>query len=347
MKTSCVISNYNYEAYVLEAIDSALRQTLPFDEIIVVDDGSKDHSLTKLRARYGHHSSIQILAKENEGQLSCFNEGFARASGDIIFFLDADDTFEPDYVRQALTAYSKYPETDFLFCAQSYIGDQVGSYYRYSEDRDLGYSVIRTLYKKEWIGAATSCLSMRRRTLEKILPLPFIDDWQTRADDCLVFGSSVVGSRKRYLVKPLVNYRVHSKNHFFGKPQTIAANYRRRVALNRLFAHFEKKQCFDRDQLGDFVHREFQTIEAPIFQELQTYLRIGLSAPVAFTRRVSVMASMVGHYLKTLLASRTAPVESESVLADPAILKLCVGDNQAENQPKVNQPSQRSAKATA
>src|SRR5215510_4209515 len=89
-KTSCLISNYNYKRYIADAVDSALAQTAPLDEIIIVDDGSTDGSQEFIRDRY-YHPKIQLITKENGGQLSCFNEGFRVATGDVIFFLDADD----------------------------------------------------------------------------------------------------------------------------------------------------------------------------------------------------------------------------------------------------------------
>src|SRR5262245_40334734 len=113
LRTSCLINNYNYAQYVTEAVDSALAQTCPFDEIIVVDDGSTDGSVELLKCRYGDESRVHIIYKPNEGQLSAFNTGFLAATGDIAFFLDADDIYEPSYVETVLRLYAKRPELDF------------------------------------------------------------------------------------------------------------------------------------------------------------------------------------------------------------------------------------------
>ena len=192
--TTCLVSNFNYASYVGEAIDGALRQTVPFSEIIVVDDGSTDGSLEFLKARYSRQPLVQIVGKQNAGQLSCFNEGFARATGDIVFFLDADDIYEPQYVDEALRVYDRHPSCDFLACGRQMFGNKVGVSFRYPTDRDFGYSALNTAHRREWIGASTSCLSIRRHILDEILPLPFVHDWRTRADDCLVFGASLAGA---------------------------------------------------------------------------------------------------------------------------------------------------------
>ncbi len=196
LATSCLINNYNYCEFVGDAIEGALRQTVPFDEIIVVDDGSTDGSLEMIKARFGSLSNVQIIGKSNAGQLSCFNEGFARSTGDVVFFLDADDVYEPEYVEQALEVFRRDPLCDFLACARRFFGRSNEIRLTFPDDRDLGYSKVLTAFRGIWIGGPTSVLSIRRRILEGLLPLPFVEDWRVRADECLVFGSSLAGGSK-------------------------------------------------------------------------------------------------------------------------------------------------------
>ena len=195
MKTACLINNYNYADFVHEAVDSALGQSVAFDEIVVVDDGSTDGSRELLARRYGRNPRVKIVTKRNEGQLSCFNEGLARSAAEVLFFLDADDVFEPNYLEQALDVYQRDAGIDFVFCGHRLFGQREGVELCFNEDRDLGYSVVLTAFLRPGIGAPTSCLSMRRTTLEKFLPLPFLQEWRMRADDCLVFGASLAGAK--------------------------------------------------------------------------------------------------------------------------------------------------------
>jgi glycosyltransferase involved in cell wall biosynthesis len=78
--TTCLLTNYNYGQFVGESVEGALRQTTPFDEIIIVDDGSTDGSADLLKHRYGGNPRIQIINKHHGGQLSCFNEGASRCT---------------------------------------------------------------------------------------------------------------------------------------------------------------------------------------------------------------------------------------------------------------------------
>lgn len=97
MRVSIVIDNYNYEAYVAQAIESALAQDWPDLEVIVVDDGSPDASAEVIQRYAGR---VQVMVQPNQGQGSAYNAGFARATGVLVFFLDADDWLYPQAVRE-------------------------------------------------------------------------------------------------------------------------------------------------------------------------------------------------------------------------------------------------------
>lgn len=89
---SVIISNYNYEQYISEAIESVLNQTYQNFELIIVDDGSIDLSSTTIKKYQDKYpEKIKTIFKENGGQGSAFNAGFKVAEGEIIAFLDADD----------------------------------------------------------------------------------------------------------------------------------------------------------------------------------------------------------------------------------------------------------------
>src|SRR5437762_9779476 len=103
---SIIIDNYNYGRFLRDAIDSALAQTYPHAEVIVVDDGSTDNS-REVIASYGDR--IKPILKENGGQGSAFNAGFAASSGDVILFLDADDLLVSTAAERAV-AYFNDPD---------------------------------------------------------------------------------------------------------------------------------------------------------------------------------------------------------------------------------------------
>lgn len=108
MHISVIIPSYNCARYLPLAIDSALAQTLPPAEILVVDDGSTDDTRAVIRSRYGDR--VRYLAQSNAGPSAARNHGIREARGEIIGFLDADDTWFPQALSQAAQCFAAYPE---------------------------------------------------------------------------------------------------------------------------------------------------------------------------------------------------------------------------------------------
>ncbi|MBD2260580.1 glycosyltransferase family A protein [Pseudanabaena sp. FACHB-2040] len=171
---SILICNYNYGGFIQRAIDSALGQTYPNFEVIVVDDGSTDNS-RQVIAGYG--DKVVAVFKENGGQASAFNEGFERSKGDIVFLLDSDDWFLPNKVERVIETFKSNPEIGWCFNSQvevDVLTDQVikrTAAPETGEPVDLRAAIIQ-LGRKPYFAPATSCTSFKRTVLSSILPMP-------------------------------------------------------------------------------------------------------------------------------------------------------------------------------
>lgn len=238
MLTSVIITNYNYGAFLDEAVASVLAQTHGDIEIILVDDGSTDNSSQVIEELAKAHKNIVPHYKPNGGQLSAFNAGFRLARGEVLFFLDADDLYRPDYLAKALSVYSEHPNCDFLYCAFEAFGTINRQELEPFADlvTDVGYSGLLTYYDRTWIGGPTSALSLRRSLAEKFFPIADERDWRIRADDCLVWLASLYNGRKFYLKEPLVAYRTHDNNNYHGKERDAAIKYLYSINRAKLFA---------------------------------------------------------------------------------------------------------------
>jgi glycosyltransferase involved in cell wall biosynthesis len=107
---SVIITNYNYEKYIAEAIQSVLEQTYTDYEIIVVDDGSTDSSLQIIDEIQKENPDVmKVIAQKNKGQASAFNVGFEFANGEILAFLDADDYWYPNKLETIVKYHNLYP----------------------------------------------------------------------------------------------------------------------------------------------------------------------------------------------------------------------------------------------
>ena len=205
-----LIDTFNYGQYVEEAIESVLAQDFPNEqrEILVVDDGSTDDTPERLK-KYGE--KIRCLRKENGGQASAFNFGFAAARGEIIATLDADDLWLPGKLRRVCKTFVQNPDAGMVYHrAHVWRGGEeveVDSYFaevsgRIPENRVslLSYAMV-----------ATSCLAFRRSVLQGLLPVP--EALRSQADAYLtalvIFVAPVVA-----LPEFLAKYRIHGANFF-------------------------------------------------------------------------------------------------------------------------------------
>ena len=285
MKAACLINHYNYGAFVSEAIESVVAQSHPLDEILVVDDGSRPEDLDLLKKVARAHSSVRVHAKENGGQLSCFEAGLEHSSAEVLFFLDADDSWTTGYVERVLALLEERPDVDFVATAERRIFEDGRIEERGGASRDLGYSVARGLnHGGPWVGQPTSCLAIRRSIVERILPLPLAEHWRTSADEALVYGSSLVGARKYFLGEPLVNYRIHGQNAWFGRGYDPKDRLFRGLEVLRLVETLRNR--FDLPKsLAHLAHHEFRTIPEPSPHEYKDYVRLVKASDLPAHRR--------------------------------------------------------------
>jgi glycosyltransferase involved in cell wall biosynthesis len=170
---SILINNCNYGRFLGEAIQSALVQTYTNCEIIVVDDGSTDNSLEVAQSFSDH---IHLIGKENGGQASAFNAGFAASLGEIICLLDADDVFFPGKIERIVEVFQQNPESGWCFENLKLFRDSQSE--RFPRDRcfaagkvDAREAMLQGVFPRN-IESASSGLSFRRELLARILPMP-------------------------------------------------------------------------------------------------------------------------------------------------------------------------------
>ena len=112
---SVIIPVYNGSNFLRDAINSALNQSYPFIEVIVVNDGSTDGGATeKIAESYGN--KIRYYSKNNGGVSTALNYGIQKARGEIISWLSHDDLYSKDKIANQISALAKLPEKTIVYC---------------------------------------------------------------------------------------------------------------------------------------------------------------------------------------------------------------------------------------
>lgn len=107
---SVILPTFNRAHCLARAIDSALGQTHPRMQVVVVDDGSTDGTAALLEGRYGADPRVIAIRQDNAGVSEARNRGIAAATGDYVAFLDSDDLWKPWKVELQLACLRAFPE---------------------------------------------------------------------------------------------------------------------------------------------------------------------------------------------------------------------------------------------
>jgi glycosyltransferase involved in cell wall biosynthesis len=206
---TALIDTYNHERFIAEAIESVLAQDFPASEmeILVVDDGSTDATPEIVR-RYADR--VRYIRKENGGQASALNLGFAEARGEIVAMLDGDDVWLPQKVRRVVEEFQQHAEAGMVYHPYQFWLMEEG---RSEDDRSFtplsGYLPERPENMLILGGLGTHSMAMRRSHALELLPIP---------EACVVFADAYLICTAIFeapvvaLKECLTRYRHHEDN---------------------------------------------------------------------------------------------------------------------------------------
>ena len=241
---SVLITNHDYADFLPAAVDGALAQDWPDTEVVVVDDGSSDGSLQVLDRYRGR---VRTVLQDNRGQAAAFAAGLAEARGEVVIFLDADDTLLPTAASAAVRAFAREPGAVKVSWPMLEIdagGRRTGSRL---PDGPLPSGDLRPLVDEQgadcYLSSPTSGNAWSRTFLERVLPAPE-EEFRRGADGYLITLAPLHGLVEA-LPDPHSCYRVHGRNGFW-KP-----SLEERV-LGALARHAVRAEALvrERDRLG-------------------------------------------------------------------------------------------------
>jgi glycosyltransferase involved in cell wall biosynthesis len=253
-----IVTNYNYENYVVPCLRSIARQKYPHFKCIVVDDVSTDHSVERIDNFIKSDESkgkFELICHENNGgQMTAFKSGLKHAEGVFVVFLDSDDIILEDFLITHVQAHLRAKTVAFTSSNQYQINENneivSGIYDDLQVKDDYKYINPISLIKQSWVWATTSSMMFRRSALELIMP----DDCEHLricADNYICHFANLLGGS---LLIPTVHgcYRRHGLNYFASNPvvsgQLLIGDMRKHPShnsirtsiLNHLLRHQEK-----------------------------------------------------------------------------------------------------------
>jgi glycosyltransferase involved in cell wall biosynthesis len=218
---SVIVTNYNYARYLAQCIESALSQDYPKVEIIVVDDGSQDHSRAVIES-FGDR--VKPVFKANGGTISSLNSGWRQAHGDMILILDADDFLLPG----ALSVHAKALSDDGVIRSQGYqsivdeSGHPTGRYYPSRRPQDSGLrEIVLNFGPSGYFSTATSGNAWSRGFIDQVFPLP---EKRTIGGDALLFDVAPMYGKTVTSETAVSSYRLHRESLQSSKASFTAQN---------------------------------------------------------------------------------------------------------------------------
>ncbi|MBT2320816.1 glycosyltransferase family 2 protein [Variovorax paradoxus] len=250
-RTSIAVICFNYGRFLPECLDSCLAQTVPADEIVVVNDGSTDDTAQVLDAYAARHPTVRAIHQPNGGICAATNAAIAACTGDVVVLLDADDAIAPQRIEKVLAALRRRVDGYWpgwthnvmqrFSATQPHLG--LGPY-QPGGSAPEGWLAPETLKATSCpVLALTSGLAFRRDLLLAIGPL---DDDRLMYQDLQLCTAAALLSPTVWIPEPLTRYRVHGASATKGSMvsmQQVEAIRRRAVRFDAwLRAQLERRR---------------------------------------------------------------------------------------------------------
>lgn len=212
---SALITNHDYADYLPAAIESALGQTYPNVEVIVVDDGSEDSSRELIK---GYGNRVKAVFQPAGGQAAALNTGFRASRGSLLCLLDADDVWHVEKVEQVVGALRAHPSAVLVYHRLQPAAAGLTPDGQPVPERLLRRSLARRALRSGgwWPFPSASALAFGRTFWASVGPIP--DREFSICADAYLAGLAPLLGEVIGLEQPLGLYRLHGRNAWAHHP---------------------------------------------------------------------------------------------------------------------------------
>ncbi|WP_172188308.1 glycosyltransferase [Microcoleus asticus] len=232
LRVSVIIPTYNCERYIVRAVESAIDQTYPGWEIIVVDDGSTDNTRQILEP---YCDVIQYVYQENQGSAIARNRGCELAKGEFLAFLDSADFFLAEKLEKQIARFDADPRLDLVQTGWLIVDKKDESIYGVMPWEEAPKLDLETLVLNKSV--RPSAMMLRREWWERLggfeprfAPLEDLD---------FVLRLALKGGKSVWLEEILTCYRQHDSNFISGGSKVMK---NMEIVMEQFFARLDLPQ---------------------------------------------------------------------------------------------------------
>lgn len=270
---SIIIPTYNYGHYLADAIESCLRQTYPNIEVIVIDDGSTDHTKNIVK-----HYPVQYFYQRNQGVAVAMNNGIKLSHGEFFVSLSADDKFAPEYIQKTIELILKDPRIGFVHTGSKLWNEELQlENIRMPRKIRNKYDIFRF----SWVGPLGTVLT--RKTAFDSLGDGYDKSLLAHEDVDFCFRLCLKGWKTAAVFQPLHWYRIHKKSR---NPKTI-----------------QKAKC-----TLSFLDKKFPSRKA--LKRFNTFCMLPLCSLILFMKHPMEYFKGIKRKIKIKLWTRSFPLNS-------------------------------------
>jgi glycosyltransferase involved in cell wall biosynthesis len=150
-QVTIIITSYNKDLYLKEAIDSCVAQNYKDFELLIIDDGSTDKSIEIIES-YSELPFVRILKQENKGVIFTRNRAIREAKGKFIVQVDGDDKLGPDFLLDTVPILQAESQVSIVYSGTEFIGEKSGVWnlgeYSLMEQLTTNLIVVTSLFRK-------------------------------------------------------------------------------------------------------------------------------------------------------------------------------------------------------
>jgi glycosyltransferase involved in cell wall biosynthesis len=204
-RVSVITPAYNSARFLPDTIQSVRNQTFADWELLVVDDGSTDETVSIVERAAQDDARIRLLRQSNAGPSSARNRGMQEARGAYFAFLDSDDQWLPEFLQHQLDVFDRYPDTALVTANAYYLGGPQNGQPRRPAAAGNPVLTLENIIQND--SAVFIMTVFRREVFERIGGL---DEGQWTSEDYdFWIRSALAGFVFRVSTRPLALYRRH------------------------------------------------------------------------------------------------------------------------------------------